>query len=105
MYISGIVCASSHAAERSLNDQEGSHPRLMLHARHRSRPPWDTLATVCVVTILDVSREVKEVISVAGGSRGELMTEGRHKSPKVLGQCRRRSMRQVGSGHPEATAN
>jgi hypothetical protein len=93
---------------------------LMLRRDWGQHAPWPTWPTEDEIDLTHMSRKVKEVIRAAelrdeltftsfrhGGfteagdaelTDRELMAQGRHKSPKVLGKYVKRTMRQVASG-------
>jgi len=93
---------------------------LMLRRDRGKQDPWPTWPNPEQVDLTHMSRKVKEVIRAAelrdeltftsfrhGGfteagdaelTDRELMAQGRHKSPKVLGKYVKRTMRQVASG-------
>jgi hypothetical protein len=93
---------------------------LMLRRDWGQHAPWPTWPREDQIDLTHMSRKVKEVIRAAGLrdeltftsfrhggfteagdaelTDRELMAQGRHKSPKVLGKYVKRTMRQVASG-------
>jgi hypothetical protein len=93
---------------------------LMLRRDWGERGPWPTWPTPDMIDLTHMSRKVKEIIRAAalpdelsfasfrhGGfteagdaelTDREIMAQGRHRSPKVLGKYVKRTMRQVAAG-------
>lgn len=93
---------------------------LMLRRDRGRHAPWPTWPTEGVADLTHMSRKVKEVIRAAGlrdeltftsfrhggfteagdaeMTDRELMAQGRHRSPKVLGKYVKRTMRQAAKG-------